>query len=626
MLVLVYVHLLTVPHLSAAQVSDPSDYIFPLPSKVITEQGTTDCRRPAKEKLDPAREDLGDEGYILRCREDSCEITARTERGLFYGRQTLEQLRNAGTIRCCTIEDVPKMKLRGVMLDLARLKEKHEYYYHIIDLLARWKINTVFLHLTDHNGCALEFKSYPQLATKYAFTQDEMKKLVQYAAERGVELIPEIESWGHARWITNVPELADLAESREKTGSLCTSNPRTWEVLRKIYQEVAQLFPSKYLHAGCDESSFGLCEQCKAKVEKEGPDSLVGEHLRKVCELVKSVGKTPMIWGDVLLSRRGSADQVPKDAVICHWDYKASLSAEPVQFLKNKGFEVVGCPAIVWGSREILPMSDTWDNVANFTQIALDNNCLGMETTVWIPQRYIADTLYPALAHACEMSWSGNARSRQDFIAAFARQFFGLDPTPQITQALLDVHDLSIKGYAKIADIADYARQVFQKGEGDSPPMPEVAEKAKRIAETLRSSRPGVRRNQTEYDSLVLAADIRAYVENRAEAVCKMVSLLRKARADSERGNKDAAADALTEAAQLLEGLVPTDRSLTGLLTDAWNRWRYPDNPKKTEGGDNLTAGFARSGEFLQKTIERLKSAAQSLKEGLTVNIEDILR
>ncbi len=625
MLVLLCVHLLGVVHLGASQSSHPSAYIFPLPNKITFEEGTTTCEGPVKEKIGSARSDIGDEGYILRCHRDYCEITARTQQGLFYGRQTLDQLRNAGTIQCCTIEDAPKMKMRGVMLDLARLKEKHEYYYHIIDQLAKWKINTVFLHLTDHNGCALEFKSFPQLATKYAFTQEEMKKLIRYAADRYVELIPEIESWGHARWITSVPEFSDLAESREKTGSLCTSNPRTWEVLGKIYQEIAQLFPSDYIHAGCDEASFGLCDQCKAKVDKEGPDSLVGEHLKKVCELIKSVGKRPMIWGDVLLSRRGSADQVPKDAVICHWDYKATLSAEPVQFLKSKSFDVVGCPAIVWGSREILPMSDTWDNVANFAQIVLDNNCLGMETTVWVPQRYIADTLYPALAHACEMSWSGNARSRTDFITAFARQFFGLDPAPAVAQALLDVHELSIKGYAKIADIADYARQVFLKGEGDSPPMPEVAEKAKNIVETLRNARRDVRRHQDEYDSLILAADIRAYVEERAAAVYKLVSLLRKARAESERGNMEAAASVLKEAAQLIEGLVPTDRYLASQVADAWNRWRYADDPKKKEGEDNLTAGFARSEDFLRKTIERLKTSTQRFEEGSIPDLDDIL-
>lgn len=625
MTVLMCAHVLAFGSICAIQPLHPSAYLIPIPNNITVEDGTTDCSGVVEEKIDANEVRLGDEGYILRCGKDSCKITARTERGLFYGRQTLEQLKEAGVVQCCTIEDVPKMRMRAVMLDLARLKEKHEYYYHIIDQLAKWKINTVFLHLTDHNGCALEFKSFPQLATKYAFSQEEMKRLIKYAKDRHIELIPEIESWGHARWITSVPELSDLAESKDKPGSLCPLNPRTWEVLGKIYRETAALFPSKYLHAGCDEASFGICDKCKAKVEKEGPDALVGEHLKRVCELVKSVGKTPMIWGDVLLTRRGSVDYVPKDSIICHWDYKADLSSEPVEFLRAKGFEVVGCPAIVWGSREILPMADTFDNVTNFAKIVLANNCLGMETTVWVPQRYIADTLYPALAHACELSWNGNARSRLDFMKAFARQFFGLDPSPEISQALLDVHSLSTKGYSKITNVADYARLMMEKGEGDSPPMPEVAEKARQIIGILRKTLPKVEKHREEFESLILAGEIRAYVEDRAVAVYEIVSLLRKAETYSNEGKKNEAIMALKRAIELVEKLVPIDTDLSSRLTQAWNRWRYADDPKKTEAGDNLTGGFAKSGEFLRTTLARLNAAVQAVEKAGSVKAETIL-
>ncbi|MGB9620352.1 MAG: family 20 glycosylhydrolase, partial [Armatimonadota bacterium] len=478
--------------------------------------------------------------------------------------------------------------------------------------------NTVFMHLTDHNGCAIQIKCYPELATKYAFTHSEMKKLIRYASERHIELIPEIESWGHARWITSVPALSNLAESPDKPGTLCTSNPRTWEVLGNIYREIAGLFPSKYIHAGCDEASFGFCEKCRAEIKADGEDALVGKHLRRVCELVKAAGKIPMIWGDVLLHRRGSVDQVPRETIICHWDYKADLSAEPVKFLKAKGFEVVGCPAIVWGSREILPMADTWDNVSNFARIVLDNRCLGMETTVWVPQRYIADTLYPALAHACEMSWSGPLRSRSEFVAAFARSFLGADPTPDVTEALIRVHDLSIKAYAKIADVGTYARDAFESGKTDSPPMPDVAKAAVSISDCLRRFRPKIKNHLEEYDSLILAADIRAYVEERAGAIEQLAGCLKQAKLLADEGKRSEAASVLQRPIAEIERLAAVDKGLSQRLTAAWDRWRYPDDPKKTEGEDNLTAGFARSGAFLSRTAQRLRSAASLVGKGET--------
>ncbi len=604
----------------------PASILVPLPKKITLEEGVAPLSGPVAEVVDESRSDLGEEGYELYCHQEGYRLTARAKPGLFYGRQTLDQLKALGLVPCCTITDKPAMKLRGVMLDLARLKEKHEYYYHVIDQLAKWKINTVFLHLTDHIGCAVEFKRYPKLVTRYAFSQAEMKKLIKYASDRHIELIPEIESWGHARWITNVPEFADLAESPQKTGSLCTSNPKTWEVLGEIYRETAALFPGRYIHAGCDESSFGICDKCRAKVKAEGEDALVGEHLRRACELVKATGKTPMIWGDVLLHRRGSVEQVPRDAIVCHWDYKAALSAEPVQFLKGKGFEVVGCPAIVWGSREILPMADTWDNVANFAKIVLDHECLGMETTVWIPQRYISDTLGPALAHASEMSWSGNVRPRSQFMGSFAKLFFGLDPHPGLIEALIDVHGLSIKAYSKIVDVADYARRTLDTGTPDPPPLPDVAKTALSIAERLRQSRPSVTSHAEQYDSLILSAEIRAYVEDRAGAVDNLAQSLKSAKSLTDHGKASEAAAELRQSVPSLERLILVDKDLSARVSAAWDRWRYPDDPKKIDGGDNLTAGFARSKMFLSETVARLRAAADRADKGESIDPAAILK
>ena len=615
MAMMVLIQLLAAAGTGAAD-ADPAGILVPVPAKLTVGDGTAPLSAAVSETVDESRSDLGDEGYVLHINSQGCRLIAHTKRGLFYGRQTLEQLKGLGRMPCCTIEDRPVMRMRGVMLDMARLKEKHEYYYRMMDQLAKWKINTVFLHLTDHDGCAIEIKRYPKLATRYAFTQAEMKALIRYASDRHIELIPEIESWGHARWITNVPEFADLAESPEKTGSLCTSNPRTYEVLGEIYSEIAKLFPARYIHAGCDEASFGLCPKCKAKIAAEGEDALVGDHLRRVCQLVKQVGKIPMIWGDVLLHRRGSADRVPRDAIICHWDYKSDLSPEPVEFLKAKGFEVVGCPAVVWGSREILPMADTWDNVANFARIVLDNKCLGMETTVWIPQRYVADTLYPALAHACEMAWSGNVRPRSQFMTAFARMFFGVEPAPELVETLIKVHDLSIKAYSKIADVGDYAREALKTGKPDPLPMPDVAKTAASIADCLRRFKSKVTDHKDEYDSLILATDIRTHVEDRAGAVEQLVGCLKQARMLADRGSFSEAASELRKPIPVLDRLLAAERDLSKRLTAAWDRWRYPDDPKKTQGGDNLTAGFARSDAFLSRTAERLRAAADQVERG----------
>ena len=600
---------------------DPADSLVPLPSDISITSGYAAREGPVEAIIDETLAGVGAEGYFLTCHKEGFRLEATTERGLFYGRQTLRQISSIGLIPCCKIVDNPAMSMRAVMFDLARCKEKHDYYYEMIELLSQWKINTVFLHLTDHSGCALRFNSYPNLATQFAFTQDEMRKLISYAAERHIELIPEIETWGHARYITRLPELADLAENKDDPRALCTSNPKTWEVLGNILDEVAALFPSKYIHAGCDEAAFGTCATCVAKADRDGKGALVGEHVRKVCELVKARGKVPMIWGDVLLAHRESADIIPKDAVVCHWDYKPDLSAEPVEFLKSKGYEVVGCPAIVWGSRMILPMADTLDNVENFARIVLDKGCLGMETTVWYPQRYICDTLYFGLAHACEMSWSNHKRSRLDFGRAFARDFFGLDPNAEIAQALIDVHQLSEKSLAKLMNLWAYAKQLSELGAEDlAEDIRPRRERARSIARTLKKFRESVTTHLTEYDTLILAAEISDHLQERSAGLHSVIDNVRKAEELSDERNAQAAQEYIQQSIELVERLVQTEDAILPRLEAAWDRWRYAEDPIKTGTKENLTGSFHRSGRCLRAILSRLQDAAGKSASGQKVD------
>lgn len=594
----------------------PDSPLIPIPRQ-------TECLRPVNAPpegpveavIDPSLSELGAEGYTLVSHQEGWRLEAATKQGLYYAQQTFAQLKSMPVIPSCGFTDSPAMKMRGVMFDLARLKERHDYYYEMIDLLSQWKINTVFLHLTDHSGCAIEFDCFPNLATPFAFTKQEMRDLIAFAAARHVELIPEMETWGHAKWITRLPELADLAEDTADPRALCTLNPRTWEVLAHILDETAELFPSKYLHAGCDEADFGKCPKCTAMVEEQGPGALVGEHVRRVCELVKERGKVPMVWGDILLRHRESVDYVPKDSIIAHWDYAADLSPEPVEFVKDLGYTVVGCPAVVWGSRMVLPRADTLDNVSKFAQIALDNDCLGMETTVWVPQRYISDTLYFGLAHAAELSWSGPVRSRLDFAKGFAQYFYGLPGTDEIARMLIDVHSLSEKSFDKMMNPWAYTREL-RKADLDTlvPDLKQRRDAACAMAQDLKRARVNVTRHLTEYDSVVLSAELLSYIQERALALIEVLSSLPEARKLMETGNNDAGRRLAEHSASQLREIAARGDALTTQLEATWDHRRYPDDPMKHAGGENLLGAFLRARTFFAVVIERL-SAARSAGE-----------
>jgi hexosaminidase len=163
--------------------------------------------------LDPAAKDLLDEGYLLQVAADGVTVRARKPAGVFYGLQTLLQLpsRPAGggpkSVPCMTVKDMPRFGWRGLMLDCSRTFLTMEYLRRYVDLLAMHKMNVLHLHLTDEQGWRMEIKKHPELTAigakwddKYPdeidgyYTQEQLRALVKYAAERFVTIVPEIES------------------------------------------------------------------------------------------------------------------------------------------------------------------------------------------------------------------------------------------------------------------------------------------------------------------------------------------------------------------------------------------------------------------------------------------------
>ena len=137
--------------------------------------------------------------------------------------------------------------MRGLMVDAGRVPESMDYYRRVIDFCADWQLNTLHFRIADDQGSALRFASVPDLLThNNAFTPEELKGLAQYAKSHGVELLPELESFGHTGYITRSPAYAHLLDrsaqgSSEFTG-ITPVNPETLQLFDKLYQEIATIF------------------------------------------------------------------------------------------------------------------------------------------------------------------------------------------------------------------------------------------------------------------------------------------------------------------------------------------------------------------------------------------------
>ena len=254
--------------------------------------------------IDPTLAD--DEAYTMVVDSKGVNIMGKTPRGVFWGLMTLDQvLRGSGNKECVdaipqlTIKDTPRTHVRELMVDPARTFIPIDELKAFVPEMARYKLNALHLHLVDDQAWRIEIKKYPQLTEQASmrwgqddllmpykgyYTQEQMRDLVEYAAKYHVEIIPEIEMPGHeVAAISVFPQLTCHQRQvpiRTTCGVsnelLCPGNAFTYEFLGNVFQEIANIFPSKYIHLGGDEAGnpaldcWTDCPKCQALKKQLG--------------------------------------------------------------------------------------------------------------------------------------------------------------------------------------------------------------------------------------------------------------------------------------------------------------------------------------------------------------------
>jgi hexosaminidase len=298
---------------------------------------------------------LGKEGYRLNITPLSIEIAANNSIGIFYGIQTLLQmlpplmknsaLQDGGEqkIQCAEIEDLPRFKWRGLLLDVSRHFFTIDEVKRLIDQMSVYKFNILQLHLTDDQGWRLEIKELPELtktgawrvprtglwwdreppqegeAATYGgfYSQDEIRDLVVYAATRHVNILPEIEAPGHSlAAIASYPYLSSTGLKykvnpgsqfyRIDDNSLCAGKESTYEYLDLVFTEVAELFPFEYIHIGGDECFKGFwkkCADCQKLMKENGlkdENELQSYFVKRLEKILQEKGKKLIGWDEIL--------------------------------------------------------------------------------------------------------------------------------------------------------------------------------------------------------------------------------------------------------------------------------------------------------------------------------------
>jgi hexosaminidase len=390
--------------------------------------------------IDAARADLGDEGYEVTVARQRVNVTGRTPAGLFYGVQTLRQvmppvveytatLPRPLRIPGARVVDRPRFEWRGMMLDVSRhFLQVHEVK-RFVDHLAMYRMNRLHLHLSDDQGWRIEIRSWPNLALHGGssavgghpggyYTQEQYADLVQYAADRFVTIVPEIDMPGHTNAaLSSYPELnCDGVAPPIYTGTrvgfstLCVDSDVTYRFIDDVVREIVALTPGPWFHMGGDEVEKLTKEEYRAFVERvEG--------------IVNSHGRTLIGWSEI------APANLSPSAIVQHWH------RDSVQLAVARGSKVILSPSskvyidmkyddhtpigLTWAAKIELRDAYDWEP-GTWLDGVPESAILGVEAPLWSETlgtihdfEYLA---FPRLAAVAELGWSRPAdRNWDDF-------------------------------------------------------------------------------------------------------------------------------------------------------------------------------------------------------------------
>lgn len=417
------------------------------------------------------------EAYTMTVTSRKVVIAGASPAGVFYGMQTLLQQMRAGGVRCGYISDSPRFAWRGYMLDEARHFSGTERVKQLLDMMAYYKLNRFHWHLTDGQGWRIEIKKYPKLTEVGAwrketagypdrggvsdntphggfYTQDDIREIVAYAAERHITVVPEIELPGHSGaaiaaypWLSCTPdEPKEVVTTWGVKEDVFCPSPRTFEFLEDVFDEVLELFPSPYYHIGGDECprdawrASKYCHHLADSLGLSSVDDLQYYFVKHFDTYLRERGKTVIGWDEILdgsavpstvvMSYRGHAPAsraFAQDMKVilapnrwCYYDYDQE---EIEDLYKNHHLFITLRKAYLYDYMQYLNPEVAYK---------AEDLLLGIQACVW--GEFIPDAAklhiqtYPRSATIAEVTWTADeSRNWNDFRIRLEKEFERLE-------------------------------------------------------------------------------------------------------------------------------------------------------------------------------------------------------
>ena len=481
---------------------------------------------------------------------------------------------------------VSRPAMRGLMVDAARVPEKLEYYRRLIEFCAEWGFNTLHFRLADDQGSALRFATVHGLIThRNAFAPEQMRELAEYGQHHGVDVFPEIESFGHTGYITRSPTFAHLLD-RDPAGSAEFSgvspvDPATLGLMRGLYAEVASIFPSIYLHGGCDEVNWGGSARSRQALQARSRAAIWADYLNALNQIAVDLHKELIVWSDYVVHKEPQVlGLLDKRIVVMDWNY-AEMNAAPLKATMEKivahGTRAIGAPALScyrWGPRAGTEQLRDVDAFADAYLGVREPGALGVVVTNWVPSRYIQNSIWDCFAYAGIALNQGGATAQASGFQRFVEKHYQTSWNEQWRE-IFDIITSDAPSWSEeTGRSSSHGLRLLVPWSSDA-----------QLMDVVRSGRP-VPNPFTRLSSLLVLAEpsvLNHLADFHAFGLCvqyleRMFWREAVVAEEASRRYRD-----LTRAALLIQEIAARDQALADALTHDWNMGRFADAPAASQ-------------------------------------------
>jgi len=383
------------------------------------------------------------EAYDLSVTAHGVRIHARSSAGIFYGIQTLRQLvegsGSAAALPKVEIHDWPSLAIRGTMIDISHgpLPTEKEIERQI-DFLARWKTNQYYIYTEN----SIELKGYPLLDPDGRLTQDEVRRIVTYGRQRHVDVIPNLDLYGHQHDLFRTEQYSELSDEAHGT-EFDPRNPKVKPLLTDWVNQLADLFPSPFVSIGFDET-FQIEQATKASGAAAAPAALFVKQLTDVTLLFQNHGKHVMAYDDIIVKFPQIIPQLPRGLIATAWYY---TSEDPTYkrwlgpLIANHIPHIVQ-PGVMSYDNIAPDYNTTFENIDTFLAAGRLSGALGLINSVWADDAQLLFRMsFPGMAYGAAAPWQSTPIDRAHFFSEYASVMYPAAIAPDIASTLSNMSD-----------------------------------------------------------------------------------------------------------------------------------------------------------------------------------------